>query len=648
MVTKVQPAQVKPELPRPMPKASPGKSKDAAEREQPDGSPMTRSALPSSDDAKPPHKAEMPARRNQNAAADLRRIEDRFSYQSIDRALKANLARLTFGLSPAVMAEQTFDWLVHLAVSPGKQLQLVENWLRMIGQFGLYAAQSAANSEVPPFIAPSPHDRRFAGEAWQKWPHNLVYQYFLLLEQWCDHATTGVDGVAQRNERRLSFTARQILDVFSPSNFLLTNPEVAAKTIAQGGQNLVQGFQNLIEDWQRSTSGGPPVGAEQFVVGQNLAITPGKVVFQNRLIELIQYSPATSEVYVEPVLIVPAWIMKYYILDLSPQNSLVKYLVERGHTVFIISWKNPTSEDRDLGLDDYRRLGVMAALDAISSIVPERKVHAAGYCIGGTMLTITAAAMGRDDDDRLASMTLFAAQAEFSEAGELMQFVTESQVSYLENMMWDRGYLDTFQMAGAFQILRSNDLVWSRFVREYLLGGRQPMNDLMAWNSDATRMPYRMHSEYLRRLFLNNDLAMGRFVIGDRPVWVTDIRAPIFAVGTVADHVAPWRSVYKAHLLPTIELTFVLCSGGHNAGIVSEPGHHGRTYQIRKRSPGERYIDPDTWQAETPVRQGSWWPEWESWLAEKSTGKGAPPSMGAPEKGFAPLRDAPGLYVLEP
>jgi polyhydroxyalkanoate synthase len=245
-------------------------------------------------------------------------------------------------------------------------------------------------------------------------------------------------------------------------------------------------------------------------------------------------------------------------------------------------------------------------------------------------------------------MTLFAAQGEFSEAGELMLFINESEISYLENMMWDRGYLDTYQMAGAFQILRSNDLVWSRLVREYLLGVRQPMSDLMAWNADATRMPYRMHSEYLRRLFLNNEFAEGRFEVDGRPVWITDVRIPSFAVGTVADHVAPWRSVYKAHLVPTNEITFVLTSGGHNAGIVSEPGHPGRTYQVRTRRPDERYMDPDTWQAETPVRQGSWWPEWQSWLMRYSSGKVAPPSMGAPERGYATRCDAPGTYVRQP
>jgi len=574
-------------------------------------------------------------------------LTDHYTYMSVDRAFKANLARLTFGLSPAVLAEQTFDWLVHLGTLPGKQLQLAEKCARKVALFSMYTAQSLADPSTPPCIAPLPQDRRFQSAAWQQWPYNLIYQSFLLTQQWWHNATTDVDGMSARNQDRLSFTVRQLLDVVSPSNFIWTNPVVAQATIAQGGRNLSQGYQNLIDDFQRAFMGKPPAGAEQFVVGRNVAITPGKVVFQNQLIELIQYAPRTDKVHAEPVLIVPAWIMKYYILDLSPENSLVKYLVERGHTVFMISWKNPTSEERDLGLDDYRRLGVMAAVDAVSSIVPKRKIHAAGYCLGGTLLVIAAAAMGRDSDDRLASLTLFAAQGEFSEAGELMLFVSESQIAYLENMMWDRGYLDTYQMAGAFQLLRSNDLVWSRCVNEYLLGGRPQMNDLMAWNADATRMPYRMHSEYLRRMFLNNDLAEGRFQVDGRPVWVTGLRVPRFAVGTVADHVAPWRSVYKAHLAPTSELTFVLASGGHNAGIVSEPGHPGRTYQIRTTQRDEQYIDPDTWRAETPTREGTWWPEWQAWLARYSTETVAPPSMGIAGGKYRIIRDAPGLYVRE-
>jgi polyhydroxyalkanoate synthase len=572
----------------------------------------------------------------------------RYTYEGIDRAFKANLARLTLGLSPAVLAEQDFDWLAHLLISPGKQLELIEKWLRGSTRLGAYAAEAPIQPSVPPCAEPLPQDRRFQAKEWQQWPYNLIYQGFLLTEQWWNEATTNVDGMTQRNERRLAFTVRQLLDVLSPSNYIWTNPEVAQATISQGGLNLVKGLGNLAEDLRRTANGSPPVGAEQYVVGGNVAITPGKVVFQNRLIELIQYAPTTERVCAEPVLIVPATIMKYYILDLSPHNSLVKYLVDQGHTVFMISWKNPTADDRDLSLDDYRRLGVMAAVDAVSAIVPGRKIHAAGYCLGGTLLMITAAAMGRDGDDRLASMTLFAAQGDFTEAGELTLFINESEISYIENMMWDSGYLDTYQMAGAFQILRSNDLIWSRIIHDYLMGGRQPMNDLMAWNADATRLPQRMHSEYLHRLFLSNDLAEGHYEVEGHPISLPDIRVPAFAVGTVTDHVAPWRSVYKIHLLHKLPLTFVLTSGGHNAGIVSEPGRPGRSYQISTWLPEQHYVDPDTWQAQTPVHQGSWWPEWQAWLAQHSTEKTAPPPMGAAEKGYAPRRDAPGLYVREP
>jgi polyhydroxyalkanoate synthase len=339
--------------------------------------------------------------------------------------------------------------------------------------------------------------------------------------------------------------------------------------------------------------------------------------------------------------------MKYYILDLSPHNSLVKYLTEQGYTVFMISWKNPGPEDRDLSMEDYRELAVMAALDAVSAIVPSRKVHALGYCIGGTLLAIAAAAMARDGDERLQSATFFAAQTDFTEAGELMLFINESQLAFLEDVMWEQGFLDSRQMAGTFQLLRSNDLVWSRMVRTYLMGERDRMTDLNAWNADATRMPYRQHAEYLRRLFLDNDLAEGRFPAGGGPVALSDIRVPVFSVGTESDHVAPWRSVYKLHLLGDTEVTFVLTSGGHNAGIVSEPGHPHRHYRVSTKQPGNHYVDPEVWLTSTPSHEGSWWPAWISWLDARSGPRVAPPRLGAPSGAYAATSDAPGTYVLE-
>ena len=450
-------------------------------------------------------------------------------------------------------------------------------------------------------------------------------------------------GVSRRSQDIVEFVTRQMLDVVSPSNFPWLNPEVIDATTREGGQNLVRGFNYLAEDVV-SPEGLQKKGAH--AVGADIAVTPGKVVYRNRLMELIQYAPATEKVHPEPVLIVPAWIMKYYVLDLSPHNSLVRFLVERGFTVFMISWKNPDSEDRDLGLEDYRTLGVMDALNAISAVVPEKKIHAAGYCLGGTLLGISAAAMARDGDERLQSLTLLTTQLDFTEAGELMLFVNEGQINFLESLMWNQGYLDSQHMGGVFQLLRSNDLIWSRMVRTYLLGEKDKPSDLMSWNADQTRMPYRMHSEYLRKLFLNNELARGRYEVAGRSIAVSDIRAPIFAVGTVTDHVVPWRSAYKIHLLSDApEVTFVLTSGGHNAGIVSPPGHPRRSYRVATTYENDRYQSPEAWTQNAESRSGSWWPEWCDWLKARSASPVDAPAMGAPAAGYRPLDDAPGLYV---
>lgn len=566
----------------------------------------------------------------------------------IDRFYHAFLGHFTSGISPASMWLAMMDWAFHLATSPGHQMYLVEKAWRKYLRFLLYIQHHISGSCEEDCITPLPQDQRFSSEAWQHIPFNIIYQGFLLTQQWWYNATTGVRGVSEHHEKLVSFMARQWLDIGAPSNSLFTNPELLGITQREGGMNLLRGWMNMMEDAERALCGHPPIGAEQFQVGKNLAMTPGKVVFRNHLIELIQYQPTTKKVYAEPVLIIPAWIMKYYILDLSPHNSLVRYLVEQGHTVFMVSWRNPTQEDRGLDLGAYHHLGAMAAVNVVSAIIPDKSIHAVGYCLGGTLLAITAAAMARENDHRLKSITLLAAQTDFEEAGELRLFIDESQIAFLEDAMWDKGFLDEQQMSGAFQLLRSNDLIWSKLQQVYLRGERLPMNDLMAWNADSTRMPYKMHQEYLRKLFLHNDLAEGKYQVDGEAVTVSNIKAPLFVVSTVKDHVAPWQSVYKIHLMADTEVTFTLTSGGHNAGIVSELGHKGRKYQIYTTAKDQEYFSPEKWLEEATIHEGSWWVAWQEWLAAHSSpSKTAPPSMGAPGKDYKPLYDAPGMYVLD-
>jgi polyhydroxyalkanoate synthase len=568
------------------------------------------------------------------------------TYQA-DRALHAMLARLSGGISPAALLLAYTDWLSHLASSPQRQIEIAQEALVDTKRFCDASQRFFSPGQGPwSLIKPQPQDKRFGRPEWEQPPFNLMAQAFLLGEQWWHNATTGVRGVAKQNEAIVEFSVRQMLDVMSPSNFAATNPEVLRRSFESGGNNFMRGWRNFCDDWMRLVSAGlGPVTTGDFVVGQTVATSRGKVVFRNELIELIQYYPTTEKVRPEPVLIVPAWIMKYYILDLSPQNSLVKYLTGEGFTVFMISWRNPEAADREIAFDDYRKLGVEAALDTIGSIVPGRQVHALGYCLGGTLLSIAAATMARDGDDRLKSISLLAAQTDFTEAGELTLFINESQVAFLEDMMWERGVLDTTQMAGAFQLLRSNDQIWSRLTRDYLMGERAAPSDLMAWNADATRLPYRMHSEYLRKLFLNNDLAGGRYLVEGRPISLSDIHTPMFVVGTLRDHVAPWKSVYQSHYQVDADVTFLLTSGGHNAGNVAPPGEGGHTYRIKTEVAHATYTGPEEWLKTVPPLEGSWWPEWTKWLSARSGERSGPPQMGTGADEGKGLADAPGDYV---
>jgi polyhydroxyalkanoate synthase len=560
-----------------------------------------------------------------------------------DRAFHAGIARLTGGLSPAAVALAFADWQLHLLASPGKCATLTGEALQHGLQF-MNAMVPRHTAFQPWSVIKSPAaDRRFTGRDWELPPFNLLAQAFLLTEDWWHSATADIRGLAHSNAAITDFVLRQCLDTVAPTNFAGSNPKVLRKIMETGGGNFVHGLQNWIEDCLMLLRGGGLGGDQQFVVGKNVAITPGKVVYRNDLIELIQYTPTTPTVRPEPILIVPAWIMKYYILDLSPHNSLVRFLVENGFTVFMISWKNPTSVDRNLSLEDYREHGVDAAVAAINEMMPERAIHAAGYCLGGTLLSIAAARLERDRPGCLKTVTMLAAQTDFTEAGELTLFINESQVSFLEDMMWQRGVLGSMQMAGAFQMLRSNDLLWSRMVHDYLIGERAPPNDLMSWNADATRMPYQMHSDYLRHLFLNNDLAEGRYQIGGKPIALSDLRKPMFVVGTLRDHVAPWKSVHKIHFQVDADITYVLANGGHNAGIVAAPDEAEHSYQVLTKKAADPYVGPEEWIKLAPAHEGSWWGEWVRFLAAHSGSPVAPPT---PEMGGS-LQDAPGSYVLQ-
>ena len=563
----------------------------------------------------------------------------------VARHLRAQLAALTGGLAPDDYARGWLEWYLNLAAHPPRQAALAHSaYEKMLDSW--HFATRAASGEP---LAPGHEDQGFGDPAWNVWPFNVYARAYNNWASWWHQALAPHPAAPHSpHSSRAHFAGRLLLDAASPANFLHTNPELLKHTAAESGHNLIRGLKHWVEDVERLTSGrGRTPASEQFQVGKDVAVTPGKVVYRNRLVELLQYSPQTPSVYAEPILITPAWIMKYYILDLSPRNSLVRFLVEKGHTVFMISWKNPDAADRDLGLEDYVRLGFLDALAEVRRIVPDHKVHAVGYCIGGTLLAIAAARLAVAHDHSLASVTLFAAQADFSEPGELSVFITPSQIAMLEAMMSKTGVLESERMGAAFALLRSRDLMWGPAVAQYVRGERPRINDLMAWNADGTRMPHRMHSEYLERLYLKNELATGEFTLGGEPVDLKKLHLPMFVVGTETDHVAPWHSVYKLRgLTRSTDYTFLLTSGGHNAGIVSGPVHPKRRHRILTWSDATTTLTPEQWHERAPLHEGSWWPAWEKWLARQSAARQIP-ARALPEKNAAgaPLEDAPGQYV---
>lgn len=564
------------------------------------------------------------------------------------RALERSLAALLPAQPPITPFTGTaafLDWWMHLCASPAKQAELA---LHAVLDLQRYGQALAPDGEGRCCAVPLAQDKRFAHPGWQRMPHAALSQAFLLIERWWQRATTHVPGVGRHHEQMVSFAARQWLDLCAPSNAVATNPEVLARTVETLGANLVRGGLHALEDGWRELLDLPPAGAERWVVGRDVAASKGRVVLRNRLMELIQYAPTRPTVHAEPVLLVPAWIMKYYVLDLAPEHSLVRFLLDRGHTVFAISWKNPDAGDRDLSLADYHTLGPLAALDAIQAIVPGARTHALGYCLGGTLMAMTAARLGREGSRALASLTLLAAQTDFADPGEISLFVDDSQVDHLEGLMERRGTLDKRHLRQTFQLLRSRDLVWSYRLANYLLGERMPVSDLMAWNADGTRLPLRMHSEYLHAFYLDNALARGDYVLDGVPINLHDIRVPVFVLGAMQDHVAPWRSVFKLNHLCDAEQTYVLTAGGHNVGVVNPPGGVPTSHRVGTWRPGERVLSSEEWLAQTPVVEGSWWLTWADWLAARgSARRRRPPPMGAPRAGLPPLEPAPGTYVLQ-
>jgi polyhydroxyalkanoate synthase subunit PhaC len=491
-----------------------------------------------------------------------------------------------------------------------------------------------------PVITPEKGDKRFSAVDWQQNPvFDALKQSYLLAATTLLKSASEVQGLDDKQQRKMMFYLRLFLDAISPTNMVFTNPQVIHETIQSGGQNLVTGMEHLLRDVKAGKM--KMTDTDAFAPGRNLALTPGQVVYRNKLIELIQYTPTTEQVYAIPILFIPPWINKYYILDMQPQNSLIKFLVDAGFTVFVISWKNPDASMEEIGFEDYLALGPLAALDVVKAITGSPKVNPVGYCIGGTLLSMALPYMKAKKDETANAVTFLVSLQDFEEVGDTSVFIDEPTVTYIEGKMMERGYLDSNSMSSMFNMLRANDLIWSNVVNNYLLGKEPPAFDLLYWNDDGTRMTRAAHSFYLRNTYLeNNMIKPNKLVLNGVPIDLGQIRQDIYAVGAEQDHIVPWKSAWRISQLAHGPVRYILVGSGHIAGVISPPSK-ARGYWTND-SPVK---NADEWLATAESHKGSWWLDWLEWLKPRSGEQQAPPSMG--NQTYPPITSAPGTYVLE-
>jgi polyhydroxyalkanoate synthase len=581
---------------------------------------------------------------NQNESAELAKVCQQVAERS-SRILSEFAHKQTQSMSAAMrdemgIAKAFMDLYSRMAADPALLASVTTNlW---IDQARLWQSNwmKLFGIESPPIAEPAKGDYRFKDEDWSK---NFLFDYikqsYLIASRHIQQAVASVEGLTPESEKKVAFFTRQYVDALAPSNFLMTNPQVLRETLASGGQNLVRGLNNLLADIEK---GGGELRISMtdetaFQLGRNVATSPGKVVYQTELMQLIQYQPATSQVYRRPLVIIPPWINKYYILDLREKNSFIRWAVEQGHTVFVVSWVNPGAELGKKGFDDYMTEGALAAIDAVEKATGEREMNVIGYCLGGTLLGATLGYMAAKKDERVKSATFFVSLLDFSQPGELGVFIDEEQVASLERKMNERGYLEGSEMASTFNMLRSNDLVWSFVVNNYLMGKDPFPFDLLYWNADSTRMPARMHSYYLRNMYIKNLMGVpgGLELAGER-IDLSKVKLPSYFISTVEDHIAPWKTTYKGARYLGGPVRFVLGGSGHIAGIVNPPSAKKYHYWTNDASAATA----DDWFAGAQQHAGSWWDDWQSWMNERNGGDKVPARIPAHA-----IEDAPGSYA---